>query len=96
MKFMFCDSYSIQVLVYPFLFLLFSLVGNKLDRVVHSFFASNLSWCISYSVLGHEPLDAALPNAQLPSTFHGGVSQLLFPQNTVTPYIPVVGEGTLY
>ncbi|XP_062168208.1 probable ADP-ribosylation factor GTPase-activating protein AGD14 isoform X2 [Alnus glutinosa] len=45
--------------------------------------------------LDMSPLDAALPNAQLPSTFHGGVSQPWFPQNTGTPYIPAVGQGGL-
>lgn len=46
--------------------------------------------------LDMSPLDAALPNPQLPPTFHGDVSQSWFPQNTATPYIPAVGQGTLY
>ncbi|KAK4581332.1 hypothetical protein RGQ29_024834 [Quercus rubra] len=40
-------------------------------------------------------LQAALPNAQLPSTYHGGVSQPWFPQNPMTPYIPAAGQGGL-
>lgn len=40
-------------------------------------------------------LQAALPDAQLPSTFHSGVSQPWFPQNAVSPYIPAAGQGTL-
>ncbi|XP_039039159.1 probable ADP-ribosylation factor GTPase-activating protein AGD14 isoform X2 [Hibiscus syriacus] len=40
-------------------------------------------------------LQTALPNAQLPSTFLGGVSQPWFPQNPVTPYIPGTPQGGL-
>lgn len=40
-------------------------------------------------------LEAALPNEELSSTFHGGVSQPWFPQNPVTPYIPASGQGGL-
>ncbi|KAB1226603.1 putative ADP-ribosylation factor GTPase-activating protein AGD14 [Morella rubra] len=40
-------------------------------------------------------LQAALPDAQLPSTFHSGVSQPWFPQNAVSPYIPAAGQGGL-
>ncbi|OMO69939.1 Arf GTPase activating protein [Corchorus capsularis] len=40
-------------------------------------------------------LQSALPNAQLPSTFLGGVSQPWFPQNQVTPYIPATPQGGL-
>ncbi|KAM6547022.1 hypothetical protein CsatB_027758 [Cannabis sativa] len=35
----------------------------------------------------------ALPNAQLSSSFLGGVSEPWFPQNSVTPYIPDAGQG---
>ncbi|KAG8478787.1 hypothetical protein CXB51_028619 [Gossypium anomalum] len=38
-------------------------------------------------------LQTALPNAQLSSTFLGGVSQPWFPQNPVTPYIPGTQGG---
>ncbi|XP_044499458.1 probable ADP-ribosylation factor GTPase-activating protein AGD14 isoform X2 [Mangifera indica] len=38
-------------------------------------------------------LQAALPNSQLPSTFLGGATQLLFPQDPVTPFIPAVSQG---
>ncbi|XP_021895389.1 probable ADP-ribosylation factor GTPase-activating protein AGD14 isoform X2 [Carica papaya] len=40
-------------------------------------------------------LQAALPDAQLPSTFVGGVSQPWFHQNTVSSYIPAVPQGGL-
>ncbi|KAK8593987.1 hypothetical protein V6N13_042474 [Hibiscus sabdariffa] len=40
-------------------------------------------------------LQTALPNAQSPSTFIGGVSQPWFPQNSVTPYIPGTTQGGL-
>lgn len=49
----------------------------------------------SNTFLDMSPLEAALPTAQLPSTFHDGVSQPWFPQNPVTPYIPAVGQGGL-
>ncbi|KAK9290513.1 hypothetical protein L1049_008683 [Liquidambar formosana] len=40
-------------------------------------------------------MQAALPNAPLPSSFLGGVTQPWFPQNPVTPYIPAVPQGGL-
>ncbi|XP_022743245.1 probable ADP-ribosylation factor GTPase-activating protein AGD14 [Durio zibethinus] len=40
-------------------------------------------------------LQTALPNAQLPSTFVGVVSQPWFPLNPVTPYIPATPQGGL-
>ncbi|XP_017977069.1 PREDICTED: probable ADP-ribosylation factor GTPase-activating protein AGD14 isoform X1 [Theobroma cacao] len=40
-------------------------------------------------------LQTALPNAQLPSTYLGGVSQPWFPQNPVTPCIPGTPQGGL-
>ncbi|XP_021282409.1 probable ADP-ribosylation factor GTPase-activating protein AGD14 isoform X2 [Herrania umbratica] len=40
-------------------------------------------------------LQTALPRAQLPSTYLGGVSQPWFPQNPVTPYIPGTPQGGL-
>ncbi|XWS64938.1 hypothetical protein CRYUN_Cryun05aG0047400 [Craigia yunnanensis] len=45
--------------------------------------------------LGMSSLQTTLPNAQLPSTFLGSVSQPWFPQNPVTPYIPATPEGGL-
>ncbi|GAV87433.1 ArfGap domain-containing protein [Cephalotus follicularis] len=41
-------------------------------------------------------LQAALPNAQIPSTFLGGVAEPWFPQNPVTPYIPAPQGGLAY
>lgn len=38
-------------------------------------------------------LQAALPDALLPATFHGGIAEPWLPQNTVTPYISSAGEG---
>lgn len=49
-----------------------------------------------FQFLDMSSLQAALPNAQLPSTYHGGVSQPWFPQNPMTPYIPAAGQGTFY
>ncbi|KAG2685386.1 hypothetical protein I3760_10G123000 [Carya illinoinensis] len=40
-------------------------------------------------------LQAALPSSQLPSTFHGGVSEPWFPQNPVSSYISAAGQGGL-
>lgn len=41
-------------------------------------------------------LQAALPSSQLPSTFHGGVSEPWFPQNPVSSYISAAGQGAFY
>ncbi|XP_015899748.2 probable ADP-ribosylation factor GTPase-activating protein AGD14 isoform X1 [Ziziphus jujuba] len=38
-------------------------------------------------------LQAALPNAQLSSSFLGDVSEPWFPQSSVAPYIPAAGQG---
>lgn len=38
-------------------------------------------------------LQAALPEAELSSTFLGGATQSWFPQNTVTPFIPAAAQG---
>ncbi|KAA8519025.1 hypothetical protein F0562_016201 [Nyssa sinensis] len=40
-------------------------------------------------------LQAALPNAQMPPSFLGGVTQPSFPQNPSTPYIPDAPQGSL-
>ncbi|XP_022746363.1 probable ADP-ribosylation factor GTPase-activating protein AGD14 isoform X2 [Durio zibethinus] len=40
-------------------------------------------------------LQTTLPNAQLPSTFLGGVSQPWFPQKPEAPYIPATPQGGL-
>ncbi|KAH1249775.1 putative ADP-ribosylation factor GTPase-activating protein AGD14 [Glycine max] len=40
-------------------------------------------------------LQAALPDALFPATFHGGIAESWLPQNTVTPYISSAGEGGL-
>ncbi|KAA8516290.1 hypothetical protein F0562_016583 [Nyssa sinensis] len=40
-------------------------------------------------------LQVALPNAQLPSSYLGGVTQQWFPQNPSTPYIPAAPQGSL-
>ncbi|KAJ4721366.1 Arf GTPase activating protein [Melia azedarach] len=40
-------------------------------------------------------LQAALPEAELSSTFLGGATQSWFPQNTVTPFIPAAAQGGL-
>ncbi|RDY04178.1 putative ADP-ribosylation factor GTPase-activating protein AGD14, partial [Mucuna pruriens] len=37
-------------------------------------------------------LQAALPDALFPATFHGGIAESWLPQNTVTPYISSAGE----
>ncbi|XVF06710.1 hypothetical protein REPUB_Repub06bG0074100 [Reevesia pubescens] len=47
----------------------------------------------SHMFLDMSSLQTALPNAQLPSSFLGGVSQPWFPQNPVTPYIPATPQG---
>jgi hypothetical protein len=72
-------------------------VGNKLDGCTFMDLLSLICVGVFHNqFLDMSPLDAALPNAQVSSTFHGGVSQPWLPQNTVTPYIPAVGQGTLY
>lgn len=38
-------------------------------------------------------LQAALPNAQLSSSFLGDVSESWFPQSPVASYIPAAGQG---
>ncbi|XVF30678.1 hypothetical protein REPUB_Repub16aG0079000 [Reevesia pubescens] len=48
----------------------------------------------SDTFLDMSSLQTALPNAQLPSTFLGGVSQPWFPQNSVTPYMPATPQGS--
>ncbi|KAL2335144.1 hypothetical protein Fmac_016357 [Flemingia macrophylla] len=40
-------------------------------------------------------LQAALPDALFPATFHGGITESWLPQNTMTPYISSAGEGGL-
>ncbi|GMI79004.1 ARF-GAP domain 14, ARF GAP-like zinc finger-containing protein ZIGA4 [Hibiscus trionum] len=49
----------------------------------------------SATFLDMSSLQTALPNAQLPSTFRGGVSQQWFPQNPVTPHILGTTQGGL-
>ncbi|MED6196469.1 hypothetical protein PIB30_047805 [Stylosanthes scabra] len=38
-------------------------------------------------------LQAALPDAQLPPTFHSGIDEPWLPQNSVSPYISSAGQG---
>ncbi|XP_062113794.1 probable ADP-ribosylation factor GTPase-activating protein AGD14 isoform X2 [Humulus lupulus] len=38
-------------------------------------------------------MQGALPDAQLPSSYLGGLSEPWFPQNSATPYIPDAGQG---
>ena len=45
-----------------------------------------------FQFLDMSSLQAALPNAELSSSFLGGVSEPWFPQNP-TPYIPEAGQG---
>lgn len=38
-------------------------------------------------------LQAALPNAELPSPFLGGATQSWFPQNPVSPFVQAAAQG---
>lgn len=58
-----------------------------------------ISFFLVYGILQFldmSSLQTALPNAQLPSTYLGGVSQPWFPQNPVTPCIPGTPQGSVY
>lgn len=110
MKFLFCNICVLAILIRKKMFLIpfkcqlilfcscsyLSWEINQTSLYIRGFVVSNLCGVFLIQFLDMSPLDAALPNAQLPSTFHGGVSQPWFPQNTGTPYIPAVGQGTLY
>lgn len=56
-----------------------------------------ISFFLVYGILQFldtSSLQTTLPDAQLPSTFLGGVSQPMFPQNPVTTYIPATPQGS--